>query len=86
MKKRFLTITISSTKKGVSYFGNSYIKLACDGNGVPGYFKCDDCVQIISVSVKKPHTPDESTIEITDDGHKHYTCSVCGQSVDETDG
>lgn len=80
---------VSSTTKGVSFFGNSDTKLACDGNGVPGYFKCDDCGQIISINVKKDHTrPTADKIEVDPASCDHYgtetyTCEDCKNPVVE---
>lgn len=66
---------------GLKLMGNSN-ELSC-GNVSHAYFCCENSKEIIAVNVRLAHTPDESGVEETEDGHRHYTCDVCKDEIDE---
>lgn len=79
---------VPSTKKGIKYFGNSNVSLACDGDGVFGYFTCDECSEIVSIKIKKPHArpsdiPEENRVAATCDnyGYVSYVCESCKKAA-----
>ena len=82
---------ISATTKGVKLFSNTSTTIACSGDGVPGYFTCEECNEIVQISVVFPHTkpaslPVEAIVEATCEkyGTVTYNCAVCGNKVIET--
>ena len=66
---------------GLKLMGNSN-ELSC-GNVSHAYFCCENSKEIIAVNVRLAHTPDESGVKETEDGHRHYTCDVCKDEIDE---
>lgn len=64
---------------GLKQFGNVDVSCAREFGG---YFTCEDCHQIISVSISLAHKPIDSTIVIKD-GKKTYKCSSCNQTIEE---
>ncbi len=67
---------------GLKLFGNYEGRISCS-EIVGAYFQCENCGDIIAVSVRLAHTPDESGVKETDDGYRHYTCDVCKDEIDE---
>ncbi len=64
---------------GLKPFGNVNVSCAREFGG---YFTCEDCHQIIAVSISLAHKPIDSTIVIKD-GKKTYTCRGCNQTIEE---
>ena len=83
------TKPVDGTMDGVKLFASANMGAVCS-DGVPGYFTCDVCREVVSVTVVFPHLKpatisEDEIVHATceKNGQIKYTCERCGENVCE---